>query len=114
MPGCEICGGRFAEHRCIFCNRTVCSSCMAPETGKCRRCSGVRRLPLGRFVRRNMILFIVLGLIWTYTVYPWPFLHAFGLEFDMSVIQPILIVSIVLAIPFVFMMRAWQKRPPPS
>ena len=65
-----------------------------------------------QFVRRNLILFIFLGTIWIYTVYPFPFLYALGFDLDMSAILPILIATVVLAIPFLFMLRAWQKMPP--
>lgn len=112
MPGCTICGGRFAEHKCVYCAKSVCSSCMNIELSKCIKCKDKTMLPMKQFVRRNLILFIFLGSIWVYTVYPFPFLYALGFDLDMSAIQPILIASLVLAIPFIFMLMAWQKKPP--
>ncbi len=87
---------------------------MNVEISKCIKCKDKNKLPMRQFVRRNLILFVFLGVIWIFTVYPWPFLYAMGLGFDldMSVLQPILITSLVLVIPFLFMLRAWQKKPP--
>lgn len=112
MPGCAICGGRFAEHKCTYCCRSVCSSCMNVENNKCLKCRNITAIPLRQFVRRNLILIIFLGTVWIYTVYPFPFLYALGFELDMSALQPILIATVVLAIPFIFMLRTWQKKPP--
>jgi len=114
MPGCAICGGRFAEHNCAYCGRSACSSCMNVEISKCIKCEDRKTVPWRRFIRQNRILIIFLSTIWVFTVYPWPFLYMFGLGFDldMSVLQPILIATIVIAIPFIFMLRAWQMRPP--
>jgi hypothetical protein len=76
---------------------------------KCRNRSSV---PLKPFIRRNIVLIIFLGTIWIYTIYPFPFLVALGFNVDISAIQPVLIATIVLAIPFIIMLRVWQKRPP--
>ena len=112
MTGCSVCGGRFAEHKCGFCGRAACSSCMHVEMGKCIKCEGKKTVPWRRFVRQNLILIIFMSTIWIYTVYPWPFLYAFGFNVDMSAIQPIMIATIVLAIPFLFMLKAWKAKPP--
>jgi hypothetical protein len=112
MPECAICGGRFAEHKCVYCNRSACSSCINVEISRCVKCEHKKSIPTLQFVRRNLILFIFLGTIWIYTVYPFPFLYALGFNVDMTVMQPILIATVVLAIPFLFMLRAWQKKPP--
>ncbi len=112
MPGCTICGGRFAEHTCAFCGRQACSSCLDVEVRKCIKCNNRTTVPLARFVRQNMILVVFLGLIWIFVVYPFPFLSSLGYEIDISVMQPVLIATLVIVIPFIFMFKAWQKRPP--
>lgn len=85
---------------------------MISEEIKCIKCRNKSTVPLKQFVRRNMILIIFLGTIWIYTVYPYPFLIALGFNMDFSAILPVLIATIVLAIPFIIMLRVWQKRPP--
>ncbi len=110
--GCEICGSRFAENKCAYCGKSVCSSCMVSEGIKCIKCRDKKSIPLKRFVRRNIILIVFLGTIWIYTIYPFPFLLALGFNVDMSAYLPVLIATIVLAIPFIMMLRVWQKRPP--
>ena len=85
---------------------------MISEGLKCIKCKDKKTIPVKRFVRRNIILIIFLSTIWVYTIYPFPFLYALGFDIDMSAIQPVLIATIVLAIPFIIMLRVWQKRPP--
>jgi hypothetical protein len=85
---------------------------MVLEGRKCIKCKDRKTVPIQQFIRRNLILVIFLGTIWIYTVYPFPFFYALGFDIDISAIQPILIASIVLAIPFIIMLRVWQKRPP--
>ncbi len=85
---------------------------MNAEASKCLRCKEKRMMPMRQFIRRNLILIIFLGGIWVFTVYPFPILYALGFDLDISAIQPVLIASLVLMIPFIFMLRAWQKKPP--
>lgn len=58
MPGCAICDGRFAEHGCAYCGRQACSSCLDVERRKCIKCNDKKRMPITRFVRQNLFLFI--------------------------------------------------------
>lgn len=85
---------------------------MVNEGVKCIKCRDKKSVPLKHFVRRNLVLIIFLGTIWIYTIYPFPFLVAMGFNADISAVQPVLIATIVLAIPFIIMLRVWQKRPP--
>ena len=85
---------------------------MVSDGVKCIRCKDRKAVPLKQFVRRNIILLIFLGTIWIYTVYPFPFFYALGFNIDVSAILPVLITTIVLAIPFIIMLIMWQKRPP--
>ena len=45
-------------------------------------------------------------------VFPLPFLQLAGYEAGAAVLQPVLIATAIMTIPFVFMLIAWQKRAP--
>jgi hypothetical protein len=45
-------------------------------------------------------------------LYPFPYFYAVGIPVDMVIMQPVLIATAILLIPFVFMMFAWRKHPP--
>ena len=118
---CVICGSRFAERRCYFCESKVCTSCIVPtdvsgdySTTKCINCDRkkVSRLSFGALIKRNYYLFGIIIAFWLFTVFPIPFLHLAGLNIDPSAFQPVLIATAVMTIPFVFMFLAWQKKAP--
>lgn len=122
MPTCAVCGSRFAAKKCYFCQKHVCSSCMAPAdvvgsalTVKCMACQrkGVTKISFLAVARRNKLVLGVLGGFWLFTVFPVPFLNLAGYGDNiMIVLQPVLMATAIMTIPFVFMMIAWQKRAP--
>ena len=118
---CSICGSRFAEKKCYFCESKVCTSCIVPidvsgsySTTKCVSCDRkkVKRVSALSMLKRNYYIFGILVAFWLFTVFPIPFMHLAGLHVDPSAFQPVLIATAVMTIPFVFMFIAWQKRAP--
>lgn len=120
---CSICGSRFAQKRCYFCQKHVCSSCILPDdvsgsttTVKCIAChrKGVSKISFLSVARRNKFVFGVIAGFWVFAVFPLPFLNLAGYEADVlvTILQPVLIATGLMSIPFVFMMIAWQKRAP--
>lgn len=120
---CVICGSRFAEKQCYFCDSKVCTSCVVPadvsgsySTIKCLECERkhVDRLSILKVLRRNLYIIGILVGFWLFAIFPLPFLEMAGLKVDPTSYQPVLMVTGALAIPFVFMFIAWQKRSPRS
>ncbi|SRR5581483_1544691 len=117
---CAICGSRFAERKCYFCESKVCTSCIVPSdvsgsyTTKCITCDRkkVNRLSTLTLLKRNYYLIGIIVAFWLFTVFPLPFLQMAGLEINPSAFQPVLIATAVMTVPFVFMFFAWQKRAP--
>jgi hypothetical protein len=44
-------------------------------------------------------------------LYPFPYFYAVGIPVDSVIMQPVLIATAILLIPFIFMMFAWRKQP---
>jgi hypothetical protein len=44
-------------------------------------------------------------------LYPFPYFYAVGIPVDSAVMQPVLIATAILLIPFVYMACAWRKQP---
>jgi hypothetical protein len=117
---CTICGSRFADRKCYFCQNKVCTSCIVPldvsgsYTTKCLNCDRkkIDRLSFLVVLRRNLYIIGIIVAFWLFTVFPIPFLQLAGLHIEPSVFQPVLIATAVMTIPFVFMFIAWQKRAP--
>jgi len=115
---CTICGSRFAERKCYFCEGKVCTSCIVPSdvsyTTKCINCDRkkVNRLSTLTLLKRNYYLIGIIVAFWLFTVFPLPFLQMAGLEVNPTSFQPVLIATAVMTVPFVFMFFAWQKRAP--
>lgn len=118
---CAICGSRFAERQCYFCESKVCTSCIVPRdvsgsysTVKCLECQRkhVDRLSILKVLRRNFYIIGILVGFWLFAIFPLPFLEMAGLKVDPTAYQPVLMVTGALAIPFIFMFIAWQKRSP--
>jgi hypothetical protein len=118
---CTICGSQFAERKCYFCERKVCTSCIVPadvsgsySTTKCINCDRKKVNKLGTLtlLKRNYYLIAIIVAFWLFTVFPLPFLQLAGLEINPSAFQPVLIATAVMTVPFVFMFLAWQKRAP--
>ncbi len=114
-----ICGSRFAERKCYFCESRVCTSCIVPtdvsgSTTKCLTCGrkNVNRLTFAQLIKRNYYLFGIIIAFWLFTVFPIPFLNLAGINIDPSAFQPVLIATAAMTIPFVFLFIAWQKKAP--
>lgn len=114
-----ICGSRFAERKCYYCESKVCTSCIVPvevsgSTTKCLTCDRrkVHRLSFAQLVKRNYYLFAIIIAFWLFTVFPIPFMQLAGLDVDPSAFQPVLIATAAMTIPFIFMFLAWQKKAP--
>lgn len=123
MPDCAICGSRFASKRCYFCQKHACTSCIVPPdvsgsrtTIKCVTCERkkVNKISVVAVLRRNKMVFGILGGYWLFAIFPLPFLNLSGYpeEVMASILQPVLIATALMTIPFVFMMIAWQKKSP--
>lgn len=123
MPDCAICGSRFASKRCYFCQKHACTSCIVPPdvsgsrtTIKCVTCERkkVKKISVVAVLRRNKMVFGILGGYWLFAIFPLPFLNLSGYpeEVMASILQPVLIATALMTIPFVFMMIAWQKKSP--
>ncbi|MEM3160498.1 MAG: hypothetical protein QXJ74_06915 [Nitrososphaera sp.] len=123
MPDCAICGSRFATKRCYFCQKHACTSCIVPAdvsgsrtTVKCVACERkkVNKISVAAVLRRNKMVFGILGGYWLFAIFPLPFLNFSGYppEVMASILQPVLIATALMTIPFVFMMIAWQKKSP--
>lgn len=116
---CMICGSRFAEKKCYYCESRVCTSCVVPadvsgNTTKCLTCERkkVNRLSFWQLLRRNYYLIAIIVAFWLFTVFPLPFLQMAGLDINPTAFQPVLIATAVMTIPFVFMFIAWQRKAP--
>jgi hypothetical protein len=87
-------------------------------TVKCLVCErkGINKISPAAVIRRNKFIFGILAGYWLFTIFPVPFINLSGYRGDVlvSIMQPILIASGLMTIPFVFMMIAWQKRAPKS
>ncbi|AIC15080.1 B-box zinc finger protein [Nitrososphaera viennensis] len=121
MANCSICGSRFAEKKCYFCQNKVCTSCTVPAdvtgsaiTVKCMTCDrkGINKISFFAVLKRNKFLLGVIFGFWIFTIFPLPFLQLAGYEASAIVLQPVLFATAILIIPFVFMLFAWQKRAP--
>jgi hypothetical protein len=121
MVNCSICGSRFAEKKCYFCQNKVCTSCIVPAdvsgsaiTVKCVTCdrNGINKISLANVLKRNKFVLGLLFGYWMFTIFPLPFLQLAGYEASAVVIPPVLYATAILTIPFIFMLIAWQKRAP--
>jgi hypothetical protein len=85
-------------------------------TVKCLACErkGIKKLGFLTVVKRNKFLLGVLFGFWIFAIFPVPFINLAGYEEDVliSILQPVLIATGLITIPFILMMIAWQKRAP--
>lgn len=116
---CIICGSRFAEKKCYYCESRVCTSCIVPadvsgSTTKCLSCDRkkVNRLSFTALLKRYYYLIAIIVAFWLFTVFPIPFMQLAGINIDPTAFQPVLIATAVMTIPFVFMFLAWQRKAP--
>ena len=95
--------------------KSVCSSCLVQDKTRCLKCGRTRKPPY-KFLRRNLLFIMLFVAFWFFTagVYPFPYFVAIGKSLDPAIMEPILIATGVMAIPFIFLVIAWKKRPPPK
>jgi polyferredoxin len=121
MANCSVCGSRFAEKKCYFCQNKICTSCITPPdvtgstmTVKCIQChrNKINKISFAAVIKRNVWILGIIAAFWIFMVFPIPFMHAFGYNADLTVFQPVIIATAIMTIPFVFMLFAWQRRAP--
>jgi hypothetical protein len=113
VKDCEICGSRFGDLICAYCTKSICSSCLVQDKGRCIKCAGMKKPPY-KFLKRNWPFILLFIVLWFFTagVYPFPYFLAIGKSLDPVIMQPILIATGLMAIPFTFLLIAWKKKPP--
>lgn len=111
MERCHICGSQFGNISCVYCDRNTCSSCLIESERKCKKCAISKKQPKS-FLRRNTPFILGLIAMWFFVsgIYPFPYFYAAGIPVDAGIMQPILIATAIMMIPFVFIMFAWRKR----
>ena len=64
------------------------------------------------FIKKNLPYILMIVAVWFFVsgLYPFPYFMAVGIPVDMAIVQPILIATTVMMIPFIFMLFAWKKR----
>ena len=114
LTECQICGSYFGDRKCIYCHRSICSSCAIENGSKCIKCNALKKLPTN-FLKSNVRYILLFVAVWFFVsgLYPFPYLIAIGVPVDFRIMQPVLITTGVMMIPFVFILFAWKKRPPP-
>jgi len=111
LANCEICGSRFGSRSCVICSKIVCSSCINRQGTRCARCAS-RKVEKVSFFQRNLPYIALIVALWFFVsgLYPFPYFMAIGIPVDMAIVQPVLIATTVMTIPFIFMLFAWKKR----
>src|ERR671911_3171882 len=115
LAKCQICSSYFGDIKCVYCQRVVCSSCISDNKIKCKKC-GAQKKPPSNFLKSNIRYILLFVALWFFVsgLYPFPYLLAIGVPLDFRIMQPVLIATGIMMIPFVFMMFAWKRRPPTS
>jgi hypothetical protein len=82
------------------------------EKSKCVKCARIKKPPY-RFLKRNSPFIALFVALWFFTsgFYPFPLYIATGKPIDPVIMQPILIATVIMIIPFAFLIVAWKKRP---
>ncbi|HEX7178247.1 MAG TPA: hypothetical protein VF220_00875 [Nitrososphaeraceae archaeon] len=111
MTDCQICGTRFGNRSCTECAKSICSSCVSREGTKCIRCQS-NRIVSKNFLKNNFPYIIFFIALWVFVsgFYPFPYLIASGMPVDMDIMEPVIIATSVMTIPFIFMLIAWKKK----
>lgn len=75
------------------------------------KCNKVKTVPPS-FLKRNVKFILLFIAFWFFVsgLYPFPYMMALGQPVDFRVIQPVLIATGIMLIPFVFLMFAWNRR----
>src|SRR5215217_6751344 len=97
---CAICGSRFAEKKCYFCESRICTSCTVPTdmagyTTKCISCDRkkIDRLGFTTLLKRNYYLIAIIGPFWLFSLFPLPVLQLGCIDIKPSSFQPCLIAT---------------------
>jgi hypothetical protein len=82
------------------------------EKNRCVKCARTIKPPY-RFLKRNSPFIGLFVALWFFTsgFYPFPLYIATGKPLDPVIMQPILIATVIMIIPFAFLIVAWKKRP---
>jgi hypothetical protein len=75
------------------------------------KCNKVKAVPPS-FLKRNVKFILLFIAFWFFVsgLYPFPYMMALGQPVDFRIIQPVLIATGIMLIPFVFLMFAWNRR----
>jgi uncharacterized membrane protein len=78
---------------------------------RCTRCNS-NKLEKVSFFKKNLPYIALIVALWFFVsgLYPFPYFMAIGIPVDMAIVQPVLIATTVMTIPFIFMLFAWKKR----
>ena len=105
----------FGDLVCAYCSKSKCPSCLVQDKSRCLKRGRIREPPY-KFFRRNFLFIMLFVACWFFTagVYPFPYFVTIGKSSDPAIMEPILIATGVMAIPFTFIVITWKKRPPPK
>ena len=75
------------------------------------KCNKVKAAPPS-FLKRNVKFILLFIAFWFFVsgLYPFPYMMALAKPVDFRIIQPVLIATGIMLIPFVFLMFAWNRR----
>jgi len=78
---------------------------------RCTRCNS-NKVEKISFFKKNLPYIALIIALWFFVsgLYPFPYFMAIGIPVDMAIVQPVLIATTVMTIPFIFMLFAWKKR----
>jgi hypothetical protein len=78
---------------------------------RCTRCNS-NKVEKISFFKKNLPYIALIVALWFFVsgLYPFPYFMAIGIPVDMAIVQPVLIATTVMTIPFIFMLFAWKKR----
>lgn len=110
MQKCSFCGSQFGDHRCYFCGKNCCTSCMTDDKSRCKNCYIKKRTLGWNVIKKNKIIIAFIAFLWIYAVFPGPFLPGLGSTFYWAT----LIAAILFTIPLGFMLFFWSRTPPSS
>lgn len=118
---CAICGSNFPSKQCYFCQTKICTSCIVPSdvtgnqtTIKCIRCDQrkVNKISVLSVIKRNKLILGLLAAFWIYTVFPLPFLQAFGIKTNPTSFQPIIIATAVMTMSSCYLLGRKGRQQP--
>ena len=108
---CDFCGSSFGDRVCYFCERNCCTSCMVDDRTRCKECYiHKRKLTVKQLIRKNRLVFVFIGFLWFYAVFPGPFMP--GLEGGFYIIS--VVAAVLILIPVCLAMFFWSLNPPKS